>query len=110
MVKYRFEVVLEYPDDMHAEDILDLAHDSIMGEIQCMTLDDLERISSESSLDDIIKELVTSLEKKGFKNFGTIQGINDNRSCTHFLRSREHIIVEAVPEEDLDVIEALSGE
>jgi hypothetical protein len=108
MAKYRFEVVLEYPDDMHPEDILDLAQESITGEIQNMSLDDLEPVSSEIDMEGIMGRLKATLQRCGFENLGTIKGINYTRYFTHFLRGRECIIIEAVPEEEQDVIEAMT--
>jgi|GEM_PF-6448988 hypothetical protein len=60
------------------------------------------------SIDEVIEQLGVVLKRRGFKNFGTIGGINENRSCTHFLRGREHIIIEAAPEEEPDVLEAMT--
>lgn len=108
MAKYRFEIIIECPDDMRPEDVLDLMQESTGGEILNMSLDDPERLPSSPGLDKVIDRLGISLERCGFKSFGTIHGINENRSCTHFLRNKEHLSIEAAPEEETDVLEALT--
>ncbi|MBE0522422.1 MAG: hypothetical protein IBX39_09195 [Candidatus Methanoperedenaceae archaeon] len=106
MAKYRFEVVLEYPDDMHPEDILDLVQENTGGKVLRMTVNNPKRMQIEIVI-DLLKE---TLERCGFKSFGTICGINENRSYTHFLRNKEHISIEVAPEEEPDVLEALTDE
>ncbi len=106
--KVRLSCILQFPDDMHAEDVLALAH-KVGESIDAAGDVTISQVSGKPGLDAVLSDLKRVLVDSGFKDMGRVQtmpGINE--VIRRFLRDRKELVdISSTDEPDKDVLETL---
>ncbi len=106
--KVRLSCILQFPDDMHAEDVLAQAH-KIGKSIDAARDVTISQVSGILDLDEVLSDLERILVDAGFKDMGRVQtmpGINE--VIRRFLRNGNELVdISSTEEPDKDVLESL---
>ncbi len=106
--KVRFSCILQFPDDMHAENVLALAH-KVGESIEAARDVTISLASGRTDFDAVLSELEQVLVDAGFKDMGRVQtmpGINE--VIQRFLRDGKELVdISSTEEPDKDVLESL---
>ncbi len=105
--RVKFSCILEFPDDMHGEDILSLARqfgDSIDAARDATA----SIVQDRPALDMVLNDVKRVLVDAGFEDTGAVPNVN-GEEVWHFLRGRELVDVISNPEIDEELLEALAG-
>ena len=106
--KVRLSCILQFPDDMHGEDVLAQAH-QIGKSIDAASDVTISQVSGRPPLPVVLSEVKRILVDAGFKDMGRVQtmpGINE--VIRRFLRDgRELLDISSTEEPDKDFLEAL---
>ncbi len=104
--KVKFSCILEFPDDMHGEDILSLARqfgDSIGASSNVISM-----VQDRPVLDAVLNDVKRVILEAGFADKGVVPNVN-GEEVWRFLRGRELVDVISNPEIDEELLEALAG-
>ncbi len=106
--KIRLSCILQFPDDMHGEDVLALAQ-QIGASINAASDVTISMVPGRPTFDAVLSELERVLMDAGFKDMGLVQtmpGVNE--VIQRFLRDNKELVeISSTDEPDKDVLEAL---
>lgn len=106
--KIRLSCILQFPDDMHGEDVLALAH-HIGASINAASDVTISMVPGRPTFDAVLCELERVLVDAGFKDMGAVQTMpGSNEKIQRFLKDRKEFVeVSSTDDPDKDFLAAL---
>ncbi len=106
--KIRLSCILQFPDDMHGEDVLSLAK-QIGASINAASDVTTSLVSNRPTFGAVLCELERVLVDAGFRDMGAVQTMpGSTEDIQRFLRDRKELVeISSTDEPDKDLLEAL---